>query len=185
MAQISIHWSGNGLARLKAAVDKLGNEGQSRTVLRRALNHTGNKAFTIVKRTLAQQIGASQAAILKYGKVRKVPATSAALEFLIISKGGPIPLKHFKARQVASGVSAAPWRNRKIYDHAFIVPSLGGHAFWRMGSGRLPIKRIAGPNVPKEMVKDQVAVAFNALVSTNLPARVEHEIRVLTDGVVS
>lgn len=58
MAQIIIHWSGNGLARLKAAVDKLANDGQRRKALSRALNHTGNKAFTIVKRTLSQQIGA-------------------------------------------------------------------------------------------------------------------------------
>lgn len=122
---------------------------------------------------------------MKYGRVRKIPASGAVLEFLITSRGGPIPLKHFKARQVGSGVSAAPWNNRKIYKHAFIVPSLGGHAFWRMGKGRLPIKRIAGPNVPKEMVKDQVAAAFNTLVSASLPSRVEHEIRVLTDGVVS
>jgi len=65
------------------------------------------------------------------------------------------------------------------------VPSLRGDAFWRKDSGHLPIKGIAGPNVPKEMVKDHVAAAFEALVSTDLPARLKHEIRVLTDGVVS
>lgn len=53
-----------------------------------------------------------------------------------------------------------------------------------MGSDHLPIKGIAGPNVPKEMVKDHVAAAFEAPVSTDLPARLEHELLVLTDGVV-
>ena len=102
-----------------------------------------------------------------------------------MAKGGPIPLKYFRARQGAGGVSASPSNQRKLYHHAFIVPSLHGNAFWRKGSGHLPIKGIAGPNVPKEMVKDHVAAAFEALVSADLPACVAHEIRAITNGVVS
>ena len=59
--------------------------------------------------------------IVKYGQVRKVRANNAALEYLIVSRGGPIPLKHFGAYQTRKGVSAAPWRNRKIYRGAFIL----------------------------------------------------------------
>lgn len=185
MAMISFRWTGDGVARLKTAAAALADRGKRDTAFRRAINHTGNKAFTRTKRELSKQIGASQSLILRYGKIRKAKAFGSNLEFQIIAKGGPIPLKYFRARQGAGGVSASPWNQRKLYHSAFIVPSLRGNAFWRKGSGHLPIKGIAGPNVPKEMVKDHVAAAFEALVSTDLPARLEHEIRVLTDGVVS
>lgn len=118
-------------------------------------------------------------------------ASGATLEYLIIAKGGPIPAKHFRPNQTKKGVSASPWRRRRPYPSAFIVESLGEHVFWNTHawsetSERFnKLERIAGPNVPKEMVKDHVAAAFEALVSTDLPARLEHEIRVLTDGVVS
>jgi hypothetical protein len=94
-------------------------------------------------------------------------------------------MKHFRAAQNAAGVSASPWRNRKLYRHACIVASAGAHAFWRTGSSRLPIKRIAGPNVPKEMVKEHVGHAFAALVASDLPPRVDHEIPAITNGVLS
>lgn len=184
MAQVSIRWDGNGIARLATAMQAVAGS-KKVTVLRRALNHTGDKTFTTVKRTLARVIGTSQGVLMRYGRVRNVRANNARLEYLIVSNGGPIPLKHFAAYQTRKGVSAAPWRNRKIYRGAFIVGSLGGHVFWRTSLKRLPIERVAGPNVPKEMVKDTTAAAFQATVAANLPARVAHEIKVLTNGVVS
>lgn len=181
---IVMSWQGNGIARLTFAADKLSGA-QKNTALRRALNHTGDKTKTRVKRTLAQQIGTTQAVINKYGPIRVKRANSGLLEYQIICRGGPIPLKHFGANQTRKGVSAAPWKNRKVYKSAFIVGSAGGHVFWRTGRARLPIERVAGPNVPKEMAKDATAAAFQATVAGSLPARVAHEIRVLTDGVVS
>lgn len=59
------------------------------------------------------------------------------------------------------------------------------HVFWRRGSRRFPIERVAGPNVPKEMIKDAVAVALQTLTATDLPARVEDEVRAITKGVQS
>ena len=184
MATLTMHWQGDGIARLTIAAQKLSST-QKNNVLRRAVNHTGDKVHTAVMRALAQQIGAPQAVIRRYGKITKLRANNATLTYIIRCAGGPIPLKHFRAYQTRKGVSAAPWKNRKTYRSAFIVPSLGGHAFWRTGSKRLPIERIAGPNVPKEIVKDASAAAFHAVTAATLPARVAHEIKVLTNGVVS
>ena len=184
MAVITMNWQGDGIARLTVATKKLSGA-QKTAVLRRALNHTGDKVHTIVVRKLGEQIGAPQSVIKRYGQLRKIRASNASLVYTIRASGGPIPLKHFRAYQTRRGVSAAPWRNRKVYKSAFIVGSLGGHAFWRTGRKRLPIERIAGPNVPKELVKDQVAAAFEAVTTSQLPRRVEHEIRALTNGVVS
>ncbi len=184
MAALTMHWQGDGIRKLTIAAEKLGSA-KKNTVLRRAVNHTLDKVHTAVLRALAQQIGAPQNVIKRYGKITKVRANNATLTAIIRCSGGPIPLKHFKAYQTRKGVSAAPWRNRKTYKSAFIVARLGGHAFWRTGSKRLPIERIAGPNVPKEIVKDASAAAFHAVTNATLPARVAHEIRALTNGVVS
>lgn len=119
-------------------------------------------------------------------------ASGAALEYLIITKGRPIPVKHFRPNQTKKkGVSASPWRRRRQYPSAFIVESLGEHVFWNTHAWSETrerfnkLERIAGPNVPKELVKDQVAASFETLVSTDLPARIEHEVRAITNGVVS
>jgi hypothetical protein len=184
VATITYRWQGNGIAKLTAAADALAGPKKT-AALRRALNRTGDMTFTRVKRALANQIGTTQAIIMRYGRVRRIRASNALLEYQIVSRGGPIPLRHFKPRQGAKGTTAAPWRNRKLYRGAFIVASMGGNVFWREGKSRLPIKKIAGPNVPKELVKDESAVAFDATVRANLQRRVEHEVRAITNGVVS
>lgn len=184
MPTIYFRWSGDGIAKLEGAMEALAGP-KKIAALRRALNHTGDRAFTIVKRTISKQIGASQAIIQRYGRLRSLKANATRLEYIIKADGGPIPLKHFGPYQGRGGVTAAPWNNRKLYRHAFIVASLGGQVFWREGRGRLPIKRIAGPNIPKELVKDATAEAFQMTVATRLVPRVEHEIRAITNGVVS
>ncbi len=181
MPIIRARFDGDGIMKMLVAAEALTN--RTPDALRRALNHTGDKANTRVKRALSQQIKAPQAAIVQYGRVRPVRANFGSLTYEIVSSGGPIPLKYFKPSQTRKGVSAAPWGNRKIYKSAF-MNGMGGHVFWRKGKARLPIERIAGPNVPKELVKDQSAAAFLA-VSAELPVRLAHEIRVLTKGIVS
>lgn len=184
MPTIVFRLDGDGVSRLTVAMEKLAGPKKT-AALRRALNHTGDRAYTIVKRTISKQIGAPQSIIQRYGRLRPRKASSALLEYVIRSDGGPIPLKHFAPYQGRAGVTAAPWHNRKLYKSAFIVRSLGGHVFWRDGRKRLPITRIAGPNVPKELVKAETAAAFQMTVATRLVPRVEHEIRAITAGVVS
>ena len=185
MPQIVVSWSGDGLARIEVALKELSGKSRKRAVLRRAINHTGNKVHTRVVRALGQQIRAPQSVIKKYGTVRRIKANAQNLSYTIRSDGGPIPLKYFRANQTRKGVSAAPWGNRKTYKHAFLIAKFASHAFWRSTSKRLPIERIAGPNVPKELVKDEVRRVFEQMTATHLPKRVEHEIKVLTKGVLS
>jgi len=182
MATLSINVAGDGVARMIAAANILSNRVSD--AARRALNHTGDKAKTQVKRAISQQIKAPQSAIAKYSRIHGKRASYGGLHYEIVCRGGPIPLKHFKAYQTKAGVSAAPWGNRKVYKSAFMSAGLGGHAFWRAGRARFPIERIAGPNVPKEMVKGQSAAAFRAAAAA-FPPRLAHEIRAITNGVVS
>ena len=152
------------------------------SALARALNHTGDKARTQVARALVKQTG------VKYGAVRKVLSTRLAsrstLVYRIIGAGGYISLKEFDARQTSKGVSAAPWGKRRVFPHTFIVASLGGHVFERKGHQRLPIRKLWGPAIPKEMLKDQSRRAFETTVAAELPSRVEHEVSAILSGTV-
>jgi hypothetical protein len=139
-----------------------------------------------VRRLISQRTRVPVRAIDKYGAMRKVRANLGRLEYKIQATGKGIPLKVFKAYQTRRGGSVYVWpKGRYLIPHAFIVKSLGGHVFWRTSKSRLPIEKPTGPSIPKELVKKYVDEAFQSLVSRELPPRVEHEIRVITDGVVS
>lgn len=183
MATIAFKWDGRGIARLTAAAEKL--EGPRKlAALRRAVNHTGDKTFTVVRRVLAKEMGLTQSDLARRGLTKK-RANDASLTYQIIGRGGHIPLKDFAARQGARGVSAAPWGVRRMFKSTFIVASIGGNVFKRIGKKRLPIEKLWGPAIPREMVREVTATAFQTTVAANLPGRVEHEVRVLADGVLS
>ena len=174
--------TGRGLPDMINITTMLG-EGKARTVYRRAINHTGNKGFTKVKRSLARQVGLPQAQIIKRGSLQKFTA-GTVLEYVISSRGSAIPLKDFKARQFRYGVTASPWGTRRKFKSAFIVASIGGNVFKRSGAARLPIAKMWGPSIPRELVKDETADAFRD-VSRDLPKRVNHELIRMTGGKLS
>lgn len=142
--------------------------------LARALNWTGDKARTTATRILAQVAG------LSYGRTRKEIKTKRAqrydLEYDISVSGMPFSLQAFGAHQTARGVSAAPWGQRRIFPHTFIVAKLGGQVFVREGSARMPIRKLWGPSLPKEFVRDVVPKAFIATAEDEFAGRVLHEV---------
>ena len=159
------------LARYGNALAALGDS-QARKALSRALNHEGNKGRTQVKRALVKQTG------IKYGAVDKamatVRATPATLTYTLKARGDETNIAWFGGVQRRKGVSAAPWHKRRIFRHAFIVPRFG-RAFIRTSKGRLPIRKLYGPNLARELVKDSSAAAWRSGVA-NIVARVGHEI---------
>jgi hypothetical protein len=159
---------------------------QAPHAIRRALNWTGDKARTKVVRVLARQTGA------KYGAVRRAVVTKRAnygrLVYRLVAFGGYLSLKEFGARQRRDGVSAAPWGRRTVFRHAFVSSAMGGHVFVReilpsgQRAGRLPLRQLWGPAIPREMLKGDTAEAFAATVGAELQPRVEHELLALLKG---
>jgi hypothetical protein len=174
----SIEASVASLLSVENVLKQLGN--QAPHAIRRAVNHTGDRALTQVTRTLAKQTG------VKYSAVKKAlftqRATYSRASYTIRSKGGYIPLKEFDARQTAGGVSAAVWGKRRVYPHSFIVPSMGNNVFVRVGKERRPIRIMWGPALPNELVKDETAEIFLSTVASLLPARVAHEVQAILHG---
>lgn len=193
-AHFSVTYDARGVQRFQNAVAALGDNRLVRAEVR-ALNHIGNKAFTEVKRALVKQTG------IQYGKVDRAVsrrlafagvagvgdgAVGRTLEYSLEGKGGELSLKYFRPRETKSGVSAAPWNERKVFPGTFLkggrfpdrvaISSMGGHVFSRTGAGRLPVERKWGPAIGKEIVKDQALAAFQSKAS-EFPARLEHEVR--------
>lgn len=150
----------------EAAVARLGEQAATRA-FNRALNSEGNKVRTQVRRTLRQQsrtlrqqTGAKAALINR--ETRSIRSTFSNLTYTIEARGDYLGLSHFSPRQFAYGVRAKPWGRWQRFDSAFLVGSLAGNAFVREGSARLPIRKMFGPAIPKEMVQDATRDAFEA-----------------------
>lgn len=195
MSELVITWGQiEGLRRFKFALRAVESQHQFGNAARRAINRTGDMARTQVVRALAGQTGLKQKIIRKTVKVRR--ANFSSFEYRMKTRGGDISLKYFGARETRRGVSAKPFGKRQVFAGTFMragrfpnrvsVARFGGHAFERVGSGRLPIRKVkSGVIIPAEMVKGQTADAFDRSVRTNLPRRFEHELNRLTGGAFS
>jgi hypothetical protein len=128
----------------------------------KAIDEVGNKTKTQVIRAVARQAG------VKYGAVSRVLYAKQAMgtgggEYVLTARDTTLSLKEFAPRQTKAGVSAAPWGKRRIFPHTFIGP--GGHVFARVivdgkRVKRLKIHKLFGPNIPKEIVKDEAEQTF-------------------------
>ena len=153
---------------LSDIIKRIGDK--SEYAVRKAIDEVGNKTKTQVIRAVAQQAG------VKVGRARAVIRSTQAMGagsgvYTIIARDVTMSLKEFGPRQTAKGVSAAPWRKRQVFNHTFTGP--GGHVFVREGKARLPIRKLWGPAIPKEMTKDVAEETFFATVDAMLPAAVE------------
>lgn len=186
---------GKEIQRFTKAVQLVGS-GKMSHAENRAINHTGFKARTQVRRVLPKQTGLKRAVIMHAVKAKS--SRPHLLTFTLSSMGGDVGLKHFKARETRKGVTANPFGKRTLFDGAFIrggrFPNrsslgMGGTVFSPdTGSSnwyRSFTKTKSGVVIPHEMVTGSSADAFTSLVRVALPARLSHEINRLTGGVIS
>lgn len=165
-------------------------EGDAEKVMARALNHEGDKKRTQVQRKLAEVTGLRYRDIAK--AITTVRARTGRLEYKLTFNGRETNLNVFQARQTKQGVSAAPWGVRRIFPHTFIVGKYGGRVFKRTGEasadtryklmdyghkghGRLPIRQVYGPNLAREVLKDEPLDTWEAN-HQDVIDRVGHEI---------
>ncbi len=142
---------------LEAAVARLGEQAATRA-FNRALNREGDKIRTRVRRALRQQTGAKASLINR--ETRSIRSSFSNLTYTIKARGDYLGLSHFRPRQFGYGVRAKPWGRWQKFDGAFLVGSLSNNAFVREGRARLPIRKMFGPAIPKEMLKDATREAF-------------------------
>ena len=161
----------------------------------RAIDKVGNKTKTIVKRATAKQAG------VKYGSLGNTITSRTTIghggaiargEYEIIARGVTLSMKEFTPRQDAHGISAKPWGKLRHFEHAFFGP--GGHVFVRahpnQGTRRgprpvhsqLPIRKLWGPSIPKEMIKDEAEQVFYRTVAELLGPAIEAQLAKAATG---
>lgn len=163
--------------------------GKTQKVMGRALNYEGAKVFTSVRRAVREQSSIPTWVVWRAMRSRKASTKmGGSLEFAIIGRGRELSLRHFGPRQLAAGTRAKVWGRLQMYHEAFMGPrpgmvsvKLGGHVFTRTTSKRFPIKRLSGPSVPREMVRDQSRAVFEASIP-NIADRVGKEIAAVLRG---
>lgn len=141
----------------EAAIQRVG-QNEAKRAFNRALNSEGNKVRTKVRRALRGQTGAKAGLIAR--ETRSFGSTFSNLVYKIEARGSHLGLSHFSPRQFKFGVRAKPYGRVQRFAGAFLVGSLGNNAFVRTSSARFPIKKMFGPAIPKEMIKDESARAF-------------------------
>ena len=122
----------------------------------KAINSAINKTATTVRkdviRELANETGI-QAKVLRQG-INILRSTVSTLTASIRARGKAFNLIRFKAHQTKKGVSAAPWKKRRIFKGTFIG-NQGRTVFKRTSKKRLPIEPVFGPSIPREFVKEK------------------------------
>lgn len=167
----------SGFKRLEKAFqhadDKLAGK-----VIGRAVRRTGRTGSNAIRRSIQKQTSIpaklARQQLRGYAQGRGVDTA-----FIIQAKGRSIPLDKFGARQVRRGVSARVWGKRKTFKGGFIPRSgrLSGKAFVRTSSKRLPIKRMYGPAMAKELFRDETERYIKDQWPVKLAARVGQELK--------
>ncbi|MFA8385403.1 MAG: hypothetical protein ACEPO2_07245 [Pelagibaca sp.] len=139
---------------------RLVGEEKATKAFNRALNSEGDKVRTLVRRSLRQQTGAKQKVINR--ETKSFRSSFSSLTYRIEARGDHLGLSHFSPRQFSYGVRAKPWGRSQRFEKAFLITSLHDNVFVREGKDRLPIRKMFGPAIPKEMVQDATRDAFEA-----------------------
>lgn len=150
------------IASIVGPLENLANAGAMRP-LREGLYEGGDKVRTRVRRALKVQTN-----VKAYGTVvSHVPSVRAGLSYIIKGEGKGLPIQLFPVSAPGS-VVASPWGVEHTFKRSF-HNRMGYMA--RLSSKRFPIRKLFGPSIAKELVKDRSAEAFEAGVAADvLPA---------------
>jgi len=164
---------------------KLGHKADR--ALSRAMNHTGRKARTQVRRALVTQTGLARKTIVK--AVREVRARPQSLSYTLRTSGGDISLKYFKPRETRAGVTAAPFGKRQLFAGTFVkggrfpgrvTLNMGGHVYRNIEGGKWGgrVELVdSGVVIPEQLVTGATARSWEHLISSDLVPRVGHELK--------
>lgn len=145
--------------------------------LNTAVNKTGTKVASVVRRDVAKQAGMTQSALKKRGFFASFRSSLRTMTFTMITKWGAIPLKDFNPKQTAIGVAHKAWGKATINKGAFKVDKLGGHVFARKTNQRLPIVKQYGPIPARIAAGPETEKEVAQVVRDRLPKELSRALR--------
>lgn len=181
MAVITTTWADGHLKKYGGKIDRLNREFPR--VVPRIINQVGNRAKTIVIRTLTKQTGLPRRTIVKAVGTPN-PARPGKLSYEMTTRGGNIRLKYLAPRETRKGVTAIPWGKRTLFPGTFMkggafpnrvtTSKLDGHVWRRIDkAGRRITQARSGMAIPTEMTKGATAAAFTKTAAPLLQQRIE------------
>ena len=158
---------------------RLVGEQEATKAFNRALNSEGDKVRTLVRRSLRQQTGAKQDLINR--QTKSFRSSFSSLTYTIQAQGDHVGLSHFNPRQFSYGVRAKPWGRSQRFEKAFLITSLHDNVFVREGKSRFPIRKMFGPSIPKEIMRDATRDGFEA-AQPNVLAEARRQLQRMIEG---
>jgi len=183
MAYVSVHGD------IHKALYKLAmTKAEARKAIVRALNRTADSTKVEAARQIkASGFGVKVATIKKSLSVRK--AVGDILQAEVHSRGRPIPLIEFNARQTKKGVTANVKRGRKLWPGAFIATMSTGHTGvfthkpgMQTGKRGKPIhnrtiREEFGPGVPSQFGNTKIMAGLKEFARDEFIKRAAHEFK--------
>lgn len=128
----------------------------------RAVNRALRAGNTQMSRSVRQSVNLRASTVKDAVSLKRARGTTTTGEVRVEFKS--IPLKAFNPRQTAKGLSVRIFKGGKIekFPRGFIVESLNGQAFMRVGDSRLPIKLLTGPSIRSQAEAAMPAVRKRA-----------------------
>lgn len=168
-------------ADIKAALREL-NRVQREQVPKaaaRALNTTASQVQSAAVKELAAETGLKQKDVREV--LRRTRATWTNLVAAVIATGRAVNLIRFTrqtrdAARKGPGVRANAWGKPRVYRGTFIG-NQGRTVFVRQGEGRLPIKPVHGPSIPREMAREKVKKHLEQTIKTRWPINFARELK--------
>lgn len=185
---------------VREAISKLNHEfgfvsnNDRKLAIARAINHTIAKVKTQVSREI-RNIYALDAKTVNQA-LSQLKADRLTLTGKVISRGKPISLAKFKARQTQKGVTIEVLRGkRKLLPGIFLGNMPSGHigvmVRGKYANGKiarrhkrirptgndLPITELVGISLPKAMSNNIILKNINKSINEMFPARFEHELK--------
>lgn len=166
-----------------------GVKGGAGKALSRSMNRAIDGARANVVRAVREEYNASPTAIRKTMRVNR--AKPGNLEAELVSSGPVLPLDAFDVSpKTVNGKRRTPIRvgvkkgTRHALDRGFIARVGDGKpkVFERIGSARLPIRRLFGPSVPQMIGNDVVIGGIEEKAIDTMNARLDHEVNRLLEG---
>lgn len=138
------------------------------TAIARGLNEGGDKVRTRVQRTLKQQTGVKAYKSIT-SRIKTKRAHAGGLSYQIIATGKGMPIKEFPVKaSVHRPVTADVWAVAHTFERSFMT-SAKGLLRARRGASRMPIRKLYGPALPKELGKGETPHAFYAAAAEYVP----------------
>lgn len=179
---VTTRWADDYLRHYARQLEQVALE--SPVILPRIVNQVGNRAKTIVIRSLTAQTGLPRKTIVAAVGNPATARANGRLSYEMTTRGGFIRLKYLRPRETRPGVVARPFGQPKLYPGAFMrggkfpkrvpVPRFGGHVMQRLDSAGRKLTQVRSTvRIPHEMTVGHTKAAFERTAAPLLRERVE------------